>query len=576
MKYRWVAVAALCVPATVATLWVRASSDTLAAPAVVPPVGLALEIENGVGVPLAVKAGQEFYVDQLDVRAFLETSVDEGVAGLATTGDFAGVPWDDVALADREPGGLPNSDGTWVRRSFYRGAKWMELPSTFVITPVDADGRPVAAPVTLNAGADDRRNPGDGFFVRRFRAIQWGNDCPTLTDCTGATDFEEEALIELRHALRTTPTIRFTPEVAALTVRWSMKADRPWTIPVTQVEEPGYAYGFRMDVEPLTPPGPDGSYAPGTDVTFRLTLRDGAGERLHPEGSLPTYEEVVFGLNEPGIQYYRAFFDPTTTYYRRKHRERMLMVHLIGPAQDVQPIRTIAELEQFLGPDDTLTVGLPTRDGVFSEAQTIPAANDLFGGAFNPAGGGWQAPVPDVFTFHLPPDAQPGTYYLSAKGRRTYLGQDVPLTETIELQVGTPARTEPSLGTGGCNACHTGPSSLAKVLHANSNRAACAGCHVPLAFELEGPIAVRLHFIHSRSDRFDAPLFACSTCHRTGESIQRTSKAACLSCHTSYPESHVDWFGPVESMYIGGGRESFEQCTDACHTTHPGSGFDDV
>ena len=573
MKYRWAAVAALCLPAMAATLWVRASSDTLAAPTVVPPIGLALEIDNGTGVPLAVEAGREFYVEQLDVRASLATTVDEGVAGLAATGDFAAVPWDGVALADREPGGLPNPDGTWVRRSFYRGAQWMELPSTFVVTPVDAAGRPVAAPVTVRAGADDRRDPGDSFFVRRLRAIQWGNDCPTPTDCTGATKFEEEALIELRHALSTAQTIRFTSEVAALTVRWSMKAGEPWTIPVTQVEEPRYAYGFRMDVEPLTPPGPDGSYAPGTEISFRLTLRDGEGNRLHPQGSLPTYEEVIFGLNEPGIQYYRAFFDPSTTYYRRKHRERMLMVHLIGPAQDVQPIRTIAELEQFLGPDDTLTVGLPARDGVYSEVQTIPASNDLFGGAFNPAGGGWQAPVPDVFTFHLPPDAQPGTYYLSAKGRRTYLGQDVPLTETIELQVGTPARTEPALGTGGCNTCHTGPSSLAKVLHGNANRAACAGCHVPLAFELEGPIAVRLHFIHSRSDRFDAPLFACSTCHRSEKSIQRTSKAACLSCHTSYPESHVDWFGPVESMYIGGGRESFEQCTDACHTTHPESGL---
>ena len=46
---------------------------------------------------------------------------------------------------------------------------------------------------------------------------------------------------------------------------------------------------------------------------------------------------------------------------------------------------------------------------------------------------------------------------------------------------------------------------LAKVLHGNDNRAACAGCHAPLGFELEGPIFVRTHFIHSRSDRFDAP-----------------------------------------------------------------------
>src|SRR5690606_34159999 len=102
----------------------------------------------------------------------------------------------------------------------------------------------------------------------------------------------------------------------------------------------------------------------------------------------------------------------------------------------------------------------------------------------------------------------------------------------------------------------------------------CASCHVPLGFELEGPIVVRTHFIHSRvDDRFGAPLDKCSSCHLTRNSIQRTSKAACLSCHKSYPQSHVEAFGPIESMYIGGGRESFDSCTSSCHTNHPRSGL---
>ena len=33
----------------------------------------------------------------------------------------------------------------------------------------------------------------------------------------------------------------------------------------------------------------------------------------------------------------------------------------------------------------------------------------------------------------------------------------------------------------------------------------------------------------------------------------------------------VDRFGEAENIYIGGEEESFDQCTDACHTTHPGS-----
>jgi Cytochrome c3/Doubled CXXCH motif (Paired_CXXCH_1) len=159
------------------------------------------------------------------------------------------------------------------------------------------------------------------------------------------------------------------------------------------------------------------------------------------------------------------------------------------------------------------------------------------------------------------------------KGRRVYLGEDVPATTTIEVQVGQTARTVAHLTTGNCQSCHNNGGELSKVLHANANRAACAGCHAPLSFELEGPIVVRTHFIHSRSDRFDAPLSNCSTCHTEQAGTQRVSKSACLSCHDSYPAWHEQQFGPIESMYVGGGAESFVSCTDSCHQTHPGSGF---
>lgn len=550
-------------------LWGFASQE-------VPPVGLALEVDQGVGVPLRVRAGREFFIQQIDLRAALDTMVDEGVAGLASQGDFAGLSWSGAALADAEFVGSPNPDGTWTRRRFYRGARWMEHPSSFRVTPLGVDGRPVAAPVVLQVGSEARRGPADHFFVRRLRAIQWTFDCASPSDCSGARAFQEEALVELRNALSKKSTLRMTPDVDALELRWSQRPDRPWTIPVEQVEDPPWDYGFDIRLDTLTPPGPNGAYAPGSDVTFRLTLRDGVGKPLHPQGSLPTYNQVVFEGNEAGIQYYRAFafIDPSTTYYRRKHRERMLMAQIIGPAQNIQPLRSIAELETFLGPDTQVVARPATDDGVYSEAQLFPPANLLFGGAFDPTHAGWDAPVSDVFTFHLPSDAEPGTYLVTIKGRRTYLGEDIADSTTVEIQVGSPIHTEADLSTGPCNTCHSGGAALSEVLHANDLRAACNGCHVPLAFELEGPIAVRLHFIHSRSaERFGRPLDNCATCHLTPEGIQRTSKAACLSCHTSYPDSHVDWFGPVESMYVGGGRESFSQCTDACHTTHPGSGL---
>jgi len=538
------------------------------------PVALALEVENGEGRPLRVRAGGTFYINQIDIRAVVQASTDEGLKSLRTNSDFAGLGWFGVRQADQESTGL---GAPYTRRRFYRGAAWMNVPSFFTVEPVDTHGRLTGAPVVVNTGSEYTRRPhSDDFFIRRFRAIQTATGCATKTDCSGATSFQEEALVELRNAYdhAKAHTLTFHPNTRALRLRWSLRPFAPYRIPVEQVQNPEYAYGFKLELTPLTPPRPDGTYAPGSEISFQLTLRDGAGKRLHPPGVLPAYNAVAPDGTESGLQYYRAFFDATTTYYRRKHRERMLMTQLIGPAQLTQPVRSIVGLGAFLDPNvDEPVIALPERDnGVYAQFATLPFSNVLFGGAFiDPKL--WNQINTDTFQFTLPANVVPGTYFVTAKGRRVYLGEDLPGSTTIEIQVGTPERTQATLTTGPCNSCHSRGGELSQVLHANDNRATCAGCHAPLEFELEGPISVRTHFIHSRSHRFDAPLQKCASCHLTKESVQRTSKAACLSCHKSYPDSHVEQFGPIESMYVGGGPESFQQCTGACHTQHPGSGL---
>lgn len=549
------------------------SGDTERRPGSTKPVALALEVENGVGRPVRVRAGGTFYINQIDLRAFVRSTRDEGLKNLRTDSDFAGLGWGGVRQVDQESTG---SAPAFTRRRFYRDAAWMDVPSFFTVEPVDSRGRLTGAPVLLNVGSEyDRRPNTDDFFVRRFRAIQTATGCATRTDCSASTAFEEEALVELRNAYdhAKSRTITFQPGTKSLRLRWSLRPFAPYEIPVEQVKNPEYAYGFKLKLEPLTPPRRDGTYAPGTEISFQLTLTDGAGKRLHPKGVLPPYNEVAPDGTESGLQYYRAFFDATTTYYRRKHRERMLMTQIVGPAQNVRPIRSIVPLEAFLDPKvDEQVVGTLERDGVYSQFATLPFSNILFGGAFvDPSL--WNVVNTDTFQFTLPANAPAGTYLVTAKGRRVYLGEDLPGSTTIEIQVGTKQRTQAKLTTGPCTSCHSQGGELGEVLHANDNRATCAGCHSPLAFELEGPIFVRTHFIHSRSSRFDAPLHQCSSCHLTKESIQRTSKAACLSCHKSYPDSHVERFGPIESMYVGGGPESFQQCTGACHNQHPGSGL---
>lgn len=536
-------------------------------------VGLALEVDNGHPVPLQLRQGQTFFLNQIDLRTSTTASRDEGVAGLAKQGDFAPLNWNGIIQNDQEFILLANSDGTFQRRRFFRDADWMNADTAFELEQLDAAGVPIGVPLYTSTGLEHSRGPYDGFFDRRIRAIQWTRDCRSLTNCDGATAFEEEALVELRYAMRPERAFALAPNTAALRLSWRVQPNKTYVIPVTQIATPQYSYGVKVDVEAVTPPRADGSYAPGSDITFRVTLKDGEGRRLHPPGALPAYNDVISGPNPAGIQYYRAFFDPTATYWRRKHRERMMMAQLIGPAQDVQPIRSIAPLEKFLGPDDVQDTGSIARDGVVAQFHTFPTAHDLFGGAFDPAHAGWSAPVPDTWTHHLPSDAPSGTYTLTIKGRRTYMGQDIPYTRSIELQVGSPAHTRPVLTTGRCEACHNGPSALSAVLHANDNRAACASCHVPLGFELEGPVYVRTHFIHARSRRVGAPVTNCALCHLSNQSIQRTSLSACMSCHTSYPADHVARFGAIESSYVGRGEDSFAQCTNQCHQTHPHSGL---
>ncbi len=540
------------------------------------PIGLALEVENGVGAPLRVRAGQKFFLDQVDLRAFVDTNVDNAdLDALRAAGDFAGLDWRGLARLENEPVLLPNPDGTFTDRRFYRSARWMERSSLIAVWQVDAGGRQVGRPLLVSIGSDDRRRPSDHFFVRRLRGIQWANDCAAPDDCSTATSFREEGLVEVRNANRTRQTFRIRPQTVGLRMWWSARGGSPYEIPVEQVATPEYDYNFQIDLEAVTAPGPSGYYEPGTDITFRMTMRDGSGNRLHPFGSIPSYADVAFGIDQTGIQYYRAFFDPAATYWRRKHRESGMGAMIIGPNQDIQPIRTVAPLADFLGPDATIPVGLPERDGVYSEATTIPASSVIFGGAFVPGNTPWFVPQPDTFTFQVPANAEPGTYRVAIKGRRLYLGQSIPRSTVVSIQIGTNTETFPTPTTGPCTTCHSGGGDLGLILHANDDRAACAGCHVPLGFELEGPVYVRTHFIHSRSDRFDAPLEQCSNCHLDEESIQRTSQSACLSCHTSYPASHEAMFGPVESIYTGAlDQSAFTQCTDACHTSHPGSGFE--
>ncbi|HEX8789938.1 MAG TPA: hypothetical protein VF765_03235, partial [Polyangiaceae bacterium] len=72
----------------------QAVTTSLSSPST--PIGLAVEVENGVGKPISVRAGQTFYLNQIDLRTFVDASVDEGLAGIEHGGDWASLDWSGI------------------------------------------------------------------------------------------------------------------------------------------------------------------------------------------------------------------------------------------------------------------------------------------------------------------------------------------------------------------------------------------------------------------------------------------------------------------------------------------------
>jgi hypothetical protein len=67
---------------------------------------------------------------------------------------MSGLDWRGIELVDED--WRPDvAAGGFTRSRFYRGARWMERFSSFLLVPVDARDRPVGAPIISLDGFDD-------------------------------------------------------------------------------------------------------------------------------------------------------------------------------------------------------------------------------------------------------------------------------------------------------------------------------------------------------------------------------------------------------------------------------------
>jgi hypothetical protein len=259
----------------------------------------------------------------------------------------------------------------------------------------------------------------------------------------------------------------------------------------------------------VSPPANGQFFVPGDTVSFKLVFKDGQGNRLTPEGSLPTYAEFLAGSG-PGIHFLDLGLSPTL-YYALKHREGNMLFALSGPTNKVDNPFTTIDFADFFGPQ--VTVASVSEDGWTGVAEVIPPLPEIIGGFQDPSL--WELENSDVRALTIPADAEPGTYVAAIKVRREWGGEALNRGATLAIQVGSPHPTTFQPKTGNCTSCHAGRSSLSVINHGLGDRRACFGCHAALPFEPDNALDVRVHFVHSRSERFPGNVNNCSICHLT-------------------------------------------------------------
>jgi hypothetical protein len=525
-----------------ATIWIMLALVSPAARA--DPAGLGLYFANGTFSPLLdpttpqtlhVVDGPSRYLQEIDLVSRLPTTPADGLAPIISSGDFAALDWTGVAPVagpDGEDWRLMADGFHWMHSVYYRDARWMSGATALLVVPVDGNGAPVGLPLVGVAGLDGLwLLHVDDFFERRFVARVVTQNCQALGDCSnaGVTSYAE-ALMHLRGAMNpSTRAAPLPPAAQALKLYWSSDLSHARTVALAHDAAPsGFGYGFGGSLQ-LTNPPARGYFLPGETATFQVTWTDGAGNRLFPAGTLPSYGEMAAGLpSAAGIQYLN-FADDPILYWAHKNTQSDMTISLIGPIDRVNQVafHPITPFNLF---DSQIVAGTVAENGYDAMVQILPPTTLVFGCFL----GNVQAcvtPASDQFSFIIPADAQPGTYSAQVKGRRLFAGEPLQAGLQAPLQVLTPTPTQFAAQTGGCDTCHSGRAAVPVVGHGfpgNGTGPWCYACHTGTVytangyngyyFEPDAGLDQRVHRMHSLSRRYASvggDIQNCSSCHLT-------------------------------------------------------------
>jgi hypothetical protein len=489
------------------------------------PVGLGIYIADGVysealdpnlpGQLRVVDDGRGRYISELDVVQDAPTSDALGLAPVQAAGAFAQLDWTGVHQVPCHPDGAMEDwrleiDGVHYMRSWcYKGAAWMNDTSTVAISQRSSSGAEVGEPIY-----DVVSNTAGAFWEKRFVARVVAHSCTAVGDCAGAT-VRAEALLQLRGNLHPLLDARSINRSATSFDVWFARCDR-WvklaTVPVGHDAPASVGYGLKTQLVRETPYPTRGFFVPGEQVTLRATFTDGAGNRLHPAGQLPSYGAALFGDPAANGLRYLTFTDDPVLYWAHKNTQSDMTFTVAGPLQRMSTIGStpITLADAFLPQIPTATAAV---DGWSGAVQIFPPTYLVFPCLFSlatgtPAPECFQ-PVSDAFVVTVPADAQPGTWLATLKARRVWEGEPVQAAASVKFQVGQAVQTSYVPHMSGCASCHAGQSSLALVGHGfdvgDRERPECLSCHTSgyvAWFEPDAGFDKRMSFIHLLSARF--------------------------------------------------------------------------
>jgi hypothetical protein len=550
--------------------------------------------------PITLLAGTTYFLNQLTFVEYAHnkhtdpSNLGAVVNWLRNETRFKSLDWTNVGVIRDQfiTSELAINPYAYDRVVWFGNAAWQShREQTFLVEVLDADGVPRQS-ITYERDDFLSENPISGhsqilwenvnLAKPRFPGDVNPGPAPAAPPGFPPTDPPSTSSVfrmDLKTSTRPSKSFRLDPGLVgdgAIRVTWSEMPDAPFYIPISIVraedvpatcyrgDDPSQrvpcSYGLKPEVI-VDPPANGGPFfLPGERVSFRLAVKDGAGNYIHDPQKFPTWNQFARGESN-GLLYTNL---PHYLIMREKDTGTAWM--LAGPHQEQRPYYELNTQPFFIAPTDQIITGVGNEGAV-----AIAGSGVFFAGVSGAIGGIRDTPIPTGFVVDLPADAKPGTYTIYWKVNRNFYGEDFTKMVPVDIQVGQRDKTSFPGRVGNCQICHRGVVSMDNVRHGLpvDYVEGCKSCHHINGFPGGGvTLQQRIHEVHMTSSKYPQPKNDCTFCHLTKESALRPSLVVCAACH---PQPHGTAFfdQSLQSGFLPTENGRYGNCAEQCHQQTP-------